>query len=62
MTTEVNSGHPGGSLSSVDILTALYFHVLRYDPKKPTWPERDRFIMSKGHASPAMYSVLAEAG
>ncbi len=62
MTTEVNSGHPGGSLSSVDILTALYFRVLQYDPKKPTWPERDRFIMSKGHASPAMYSVLAEAG
>ena len=62
MTTEANSGHPGGSLSSTDILTALYFRLLRHDPKKPAWPERDRFIMSKGHASPAMYSVLAEAG
>jgi transketolase len=62
MTAEVNSGHPGGSLSCTDILTALYFRVLRHDPSNPTWPDRDRFIMSKGHASPAMYSVLAEAG
>jgi transketolase len=62
MTAEVNSGHPGGSLSCTDILTALYFRVLRHDPNNPAWPERDRFIMSKGHASPAMYSVLAEAG
>ncbi len=62
MTTEANSGHPGGSLSCTDILTALYFRVLRHDPKNPTWPDRDRFVMSKGHASPAMYSVLAEAG
>lgn len=62
MTTEVNSGHPGGSLSCTDILTALYFRVLRHDPKNPTWLERDRFVLSKGHASPAMYAVLAEAG
>jgi transketolase len=62
MTAEVNSGHPGGSLSSTDILTALYFHVLRHDAGNPAWPDRDRFIMSKGHASPAMYSTLAEAG
>ncbi len=62
MTAEVNSGHPGGSLSCTDILTALYFRVLRHDPSNPTWPDRDRFVMSKGHASPAMYSVLAEAG
>ena len=56
------SGHPGGSLSCTDILTALYFRVLRHDPNNPAWPDRDRFIMSKGHASPAMYAVLAEAG
>lgn len=62
MTTEANSGHPGGSLSSADILTALYFRVLRHDPQNPDWPDRDRFVMSKGHASPLMYSVLAEAG
>jgi transketolase len=62
MTAEVNSGHPGGSLSCTDILTALYFRVMRYDPKNPAWPERDRFVLSKGHASPAIYSVLAEAG
>lgn len=62
MTAEVNSGHPGGSLSCTDILTALYFRILRHDPNNPAWPERDRFIMSKGHASPAMYAVLAEAG
>jgi transketolase len=61
MTAEVNSGHPGGSLSCTDALTALYFRVLRHDPKNPSWPERDRFVMSKGHASPAMYAVLAEA-
>ncbi len=62
MTGEVNSGPPGGSLSCTDILTALYFRVLRCDPKNPAWPDRDRFVMSKGHASPAMYSVLAVAG
>ncbi len=62
MTAEANSGHPGGSLSCADILTALYSRVLRHDPKNPAWPDRDRFVMSKGHASPAMYSVLAEAG
>ncbi len=62
MTAEANSGHPGGSLSCTDILTALYYRLLRHDPKNPTWPDRDRFVMSKGHASPAMYSLLAEAG
>lgn len=55
-------GHPGGSLSAVEILTALYFWVLRIDPAKPDWPERDRFILSKGHASSALYSTLAERG
>jgi len=62
MTAEANSGHPGGSLSCTDILTALYWRILNHDPKNPNWADRDRFVMSKGHASPAMYSVLAEAG
>ncbi len=56
------SGHPGGSLSAVEILTALYFHVMRIRPEQPDWPERDRFILSKGHAAPAIYAVLAERG
>src|SRR3990172_9148460 len=62
MTAEANSGHPGGSLSCADILTALYFRVLRHDPRTPHWPNRDRLIVSKGHATPAVYAVLAEAG
>ncbi len=62
MTAAANSGHPAGSLSCADILTALYFRVLRHDRANPAWPDRDRFVMSKGHASPAMYAVLAEAG
>ena len=56
------SGHVGGSLSSVDILTALYFHVMRVDPENPRWPGRDRFVLSKGHASAALCPVLAERG
>src|SRR3990170_589868 len=56
------SGHPGGSLSAVEILTALYFGVLRYNPANPQWPDRDRFVLSKAHAAPALYAVLAEAG
>jgi len=56
------SGHPGGSLSAADLLTALYFAVMRHDPKNPHWPDRDRLILSKGHASPLLYSALAEAG
>ena len=62
MIAEANSGHPGGSLSAVDIITVLYFHVLHHDPKNPMWPDRDRFILSKGHAAPALYAALAEAG
>ncbi len=62
MTTAAGSGHPGGSLSCVDILVALYGHVLRHDPQNPAWPDRDRFILSKGHAVPALYAVLAECG
>ena len=56
------SGHPGGSLSEVELLTALYFRVLRHNPRDPQWPDRDRFILSKGHGCPALYAVLAEAG
>jgi len=62
-TTTAGSGHPTTSLSAVEIATALYFGgVLRYDPKQPHWPGRDRFIISKGHAAPLLYAVLAEAG
>jgi transketolase len=56
------SGHTGGSLSSIEILVALYFSVLRHDPAHPRWEDRDRFILSKGHGVPALYSVLANAG
>ena len=62
MTTRAGSGHPGGSLSSIDVLTALYFHHIRVDPKNPKWEDRDRFILSKGHSCPALYAVLAERG
>lgn len=62
-TTTAGSGHPTSSLSAVEILTGLFFGgVLRYDPKNPAWPQRDRFILSKGHAAPLLYAVLAEAG
>lgn len=56
------SGHPGGSLSSVEVLVALYFYKMRHDAKKPNWSDRDRFILSKGHCCPALYSVLSMAG
>jgi transketolase len=56
------SGHPGGSLSELEILISLYFRVMRHDPRNPQWPDRDRFILSKGHASPGLYAVLARAG
>lgn len=63
MIAEAGSGHPGGSLSSVDILTALYFGgPLEHDPANPAWEGRDRFILAKGHAAPALYAVLAQAG
>ena len=62
MVGAANSGHPGGSLSAADILAALYFHVMRHDPKDPKRPDRDRFVLSKGHASPVLYAALAEAG
>jgi transketolase len=62
ITAEAGSGHPGGSLSATDIMVSLYFHKMRHNPKKPDWKERDRFILSKGHAAPALYSCLARAG
>lgn len=62
MIYEAGSGHPGGSLSVTDILVVLYFHIMKHDPKNPDWPDRDRFVLSKGHSAPALYAVLAEAG
>ena len=56
------AGHPGGSLSAADVVTALYFRVMRIDPENPDWPDRDRFILSKGHACPVWYAALAERG
>jgi transketolase len=62
MIHKAKSGHPGGSLSAADMVAALYYHFMRVDPQKPQWPERDRFILSKGHACPVLYSVLAMRG
>ncbi len=62
MTTKACSGHPGGSMSALDIIVTLYFYKMRHDPKNPEWEGRDRFVLSKGHAAPALYSVLAQAG
>jgi transketolase len=62
MITAAKSGHPGGSLSAVELITVLYFNGMRHDPANPKWPERDRFILSKGHACPVLYAVMAECG
>ena len=62
MIATAGSGHPGGSLSAADIVTALYFKILHHNPKNPHWPDRDRFILSKGHAAPILYAALAETG
>lgn len=62
MIGKAQSGHPGGSLSATDLLTFLYFRKMNLDPKNPSWAERDRFVLSKGHAAPALYGVLAERG
>jgi transketolase len=62
MIATAGSGHPGGSLSAADIVTALYFKVMRHDPKNPQWSDRDRFVLSKGHAAPILYAALAECG
>lgn len=62
MMAKAGSGHPGGSLSAIEILTVLYFHEMNIDPGDPIMPDRDRFVLSKGHAGPALYAVLAERG
>lgn len=62
MLCEAGSGHPGGSLSSIDILTVLYNKIMNHDPKNPSLIERDRFVLSKGHVCPALYAVLADCG
>ena len=62
MVHDAASGHPGGSLSCMDVLTDLYFSQMRVDPKNPHDPDRDRFVMSKGHCSPALYPILALRG
>ncbi|MBI0582694.1 MAG: transketolase [Methanomassiliicoccus sp.] len=62
MTFTAQSGHPGGSLSYADIITALFFKVLKHRPQEPNWVDRDRFVLSKGHAAPVYYAALAEAG
>ncbi|MCB7129948.1 MAG: transketolase, partial [Candidatus Brocadiales bacterium] len=55
---KAGSGHPGGSLSATDLMVALYHGKLKHDPKNPDWPDRDRFVLSKGHSCPALYAVL----
>lgn len=62
MVGAASSGHPGGSLSAADIVTVLYFNEMNIRPNDPEWPERDRFVLSKGHAAPVLYAALAEAG
>lgn len=62
MLYEAGSGHPGGSFSAIDILVVLYNNIMKFDPKNPKWKERDRFFLSKGHISPALYAVLADCG
>ncbi len=62
MTCAAKSGHPGGSLSAVEILVSLYFEIMNVDPANPRWEDRDRFVMSKGHGSPALYATLASRG
>ena len=62
MLAKAGSGHPGSSLSTVDLLVALFYNKSRHNPQQPAWPDRDRFVMSKGHGCPALYAVLAEMG
>jgi transketolase len=62
MITEAKSGHPGGSLSATDLVVTLFFNILQHDPDNPKWPDRDRFILSKGHCCPILYAVMAECG
>ncbi len=62
MLAQSGSGHPGGSLSAAEIVTCLYFHAMRHDPKNPQWEDRDRFVLSKGHGVPVVYAAMAIAG
>jgi transketolase len=62
MITEAGSGHPGGTLSAADMIAALYFHKLRLRPQEPAWPDRDRFVLSKGHCIPIVYAAMATLG
>ena len=62
MIAQAGCGHPGGSLSIVEILTFLYFNEMKHDPKTPSWPKRDRLILSKGHAAPILYAILSKQG
>jgi transketolase len=63
MTTAAGSGHPSSSLSAVEVVTSLFFGgFMKYDPQRPDWPDRDRFVLSKGHACPVLYAAMAEAG
>jgi len=59
---DAQSGHIGGSLGATEMVVALYYHLMKHDPKNPNWSERDRFILSKGHCTPVLYSVLADCG
>jgi transketolase len=62
MVYRANSGHIGGSLSATDLIVMLYYHLMRHDPANPRWPDRDRFILSKGHCTPVLYAVLGDCG
>jgi len=62
MITEAKSGHPGGSLSAADLVAALFFHYMNHDPVAPHWEDRDRFVLSKGHAVPVVYAAMAKCG
>lgn len=62
MVHQAGAGHPGGSLSAIELITALYFHILNIDPARPRWENRDRFVLSKGHSCPALYAALARRG
>jgi len=62
MLEKAGKGHPGGSLSAIDIITALFFNEMKVDPKNPEWADRDRFVLSKGHGVPALYASLTHRG
>lgn len=62
MIAAAGAGHPGSSLSAIEIMTVLYYHTMRHRPRDPTWDERDRFVLSKGHAAPVLYAVLIDLG